>query len=70
MSSPDNATTAHLKAIAAALQIPLDQLVENAATCELDDANECLRLWCLLKTTEGRGRALAALRAVADGEAA
>ncbi|WP_281407800.1 hypothetical protein [Methylobacterium sp. WL69] len=44
MSSPDNATTAHLKAIAAALQIPLDQLVENAATCELDDANECLRL--------------------------
>jgi hypothetical protein len=70
MPSPDNATMAHLNAIAAALKIPLGQLVENGATCELDDASECLRLWCLLKTTEGRGRALAALRAVVDGEGA
>ncbi|MCJ2081292.1 hypothetical protein [Methylobacterium sp. J-090] len=69
MSSSDNATTARLNAISAALRIPLDQLFETPASCELADANECLRLWRLLRTAEARDRALAALRKAVEEEA-
>ena len=69
MSSPNNATRDRLNAISVALQIPLDRLFEKTASCELEEANECLRLWRLLKTAEGRGRALATLRKAVDDEA-
>ena len=58
-----------LQRLADALGIPADRFFGNGsstgtATC----ADECLRLWSMIRTEEGRRHALKALRAIADLE--
>lgn len=59
-SEPDRAI---LKRIADALGVPVERFFTGSLPV---DASECLRLWCLIKTEDGRLRALDALRAIAD----
>ena len=55
-----------LERIADALGVPVERFFTSSSSV---DTEECLRLWSMIKTQEGRRRAVEALRAIADREA-
>lgn len=58
-----------LRLIAKVLNVPIERFFANEATPErLLSAQECLRLWSMIKTNVGRERALECLRKVVDDE--
>ncbi|WP_147815592.1 hypothetical protein [Methylobacterium sp. WL103] len=59
-----------LQEIADNLGVSVDQFTTGKIAIDLMAADECLRLWSLLKTDRGRQQALDALRQVVETEAA
>ena len=68
MSNPADAVRlAKLAALAASLDVSVESFsADTEAAKHLAGASECVRLWDRIKTTEGRCRALAYLRELAD----
>ena len=66
MLEPTEPNWATLQRIADALGVPVEQFLTGALPV---DTEECLRLCSMIKTEEGRRRAVEALRAIVDGEA-
>lgn len=68
MSDPANATRlVKLTALAASLNVSVESFFADTEAAErLAGANECVRFWDRIKTVEGRRRALAYLRELAD----
>jgi len=63
MAKPGQPELAILQQIADALGIPVEWLFTDSLPV---DADECLRLWFIIRTQEARCRALDALTAIAD----
>ncbi len=68
MSNPADAVRlAKLTAMAASLNVSVESFfADTEAAKHLAWASECVRLWDRIKTAEGRRRALAYLRELAD----
>ena len=70
MTEPKTAALERLQEIAGLLGVPVEQFTTGKISSDLMEANECLRLWSLLKTKSGRQKALDALRRIVDDEPA
>lgn len=65
----DERIRARVGQIADALNVPTEYFyADTTAQSSAAEANECLRLWFQIETPERRRRALALLRALAEGE--
>ncbi|MHC2107403.1 MULTISPECIES: hypothetical protein [unclassified Methylobacterium] len=69
MSGSDKPGTKTLLTLAGILGIPVEQFFDDeSATDGQAEAQECLRLWSAIRTSEGRARALTVIRGIIEDE--
>lgn len=71
MASSDEAKRAVLDRLSRVLGVPVDRFfTELSPTGTITNADECLRLWSMITTEDGRQQALRALQVILDLERA